>query len=591
LERPDDSNVLQISATVAQRQGDGVRAIQLLTRATQAGDDPQPLLGLGQLLQDSGKEDEALQCYLRAIQINPDLFEPRMAVAFLFYRKRDFGRAEEQFRAALRIRPESTEAENWLIYLLHIESRFADLVAQQKEMQASRPNDGRRIRLALLIPSFYDSVEQLHEERVRFSRDMHELLDGPPLLVADPAREIGITTFNFAYHGENDLALQRLTMQVCRRAYRPRFHAPIARCPQGRIRIGFFSENLSSHSIGRLNKGLIAGLSRARFEIWVFTFARHVDPIAQQVRATAEHCVTFEGESLQQIESVIAAQDLDVLFYPDIGMDPLSYFLAFSRLAPVQCVTWGHPVTTGIDTIDYFISADAIEPDDAASHYSEQLVRLPSFFLPAYDRPQPPGSLQSRARFGLRDEAHLYICPQSLFKLHPEFDQALAEILRRDPAGEVLLIDGANSVLATMLRRRFQRAFGDVEERVRFMPRMPWVDCLNLMAVSDVMLDTFHFGGGNTSYEGLAMGIPVVTLPSAYLRGRFTLGCYQHMGMDECIATSAAEYVDIAVELALQPDFRKQVRAKIEERSDMLFGCDTAVRAFERFCCEAVART
>jgi len=110
------------------------------------------------------------------------------------------------------------------------------------------------------------------------------------------------------------------------------------------------------------------------------------------------------------------------------------------------------------------------------------------------------------------------------------------------------------------------------------------------MAVSDVMLDTFHFGGGNTSYEGLAMGVPIVTLPSPYLRGRFTLGCYQRMGIDDCVATDPDQYVDIAVRLAPDREFRSAVRAKIEERSDMLFGCDEAVRAFEVFCREAVER-
>ena len=155
--------------------------------------------------------------------------------------------------------------------------------------------------------------------------------------------------------------------------------------------------------------------------------------------------------NLPAARQAIAGQRLDVLYYADIGMDPVTYSLAFSRLAPVQCVTWGHPVTTGLDTIDYFISMDAAEPEDAAEHYTETLVRLKALSV-YYYRPEPPASLKDRAAFGLPEECHLYSCPQTLFKLHPEFDDLLGAILRRDPQGhprlarwQVFLVAGISS--------------------------------------------------------------------------------------------------------------------------------------------------
>lgn len=558
-------------------------AVAELTRATQVSTDPQFALNLARALQDLGRDDEALSHYLRVLDADSGVFEAHLAVGIIFFRKSDFARAESHFRAAVGIRPESAEAENWLTYLLDIELRFEELIAHQKHMQRRLPNDGRSIMLALLVPRHYHSVEQIRDTRARLTREIRDLLDGPPLHVADPAQDIGVATFSLAYHGENDRELQQLVAQLCRKAYQPKHGVPLERRQRGKIRIGFFSEHLNNHPIGRLNQGLITRLSRQDFELCVFSFARHQDPVAQRVRAAADRYLAFENEPLARIEAVVAEQELDVLFYPDIGMDPLAYFLAYSRLAPVQCVTWGHPVTTGIDTIDYFISADAIEPPGAAGHYSEQLVRLPAFFLPAYEQPPPLTAVKSREQFGLRDDRHLYICPQSLFKLHPDFDWAIGEILRRDPNGEVLLIHDAYPMPAAMLRERFRGNFPDVEDRVKFMPRMPWLDCLNLMAVSDVMLDTFHFGGGNTSYEGLAMGTPIVTLPAPHLRGRFTLGCYLEMGLDECIARTPQHYVDIAVQLARERDYREHVSRKIVATRDVLFENVGAVRALEDF--------
>ena len=121
----------------------------------------------------------------------------------------------------------------------------------------------------------------------------------------------------------------------------------------------------------------------------------------------------------------IAAAELDIVFYPDIGMEALTYFLAFARLAPVQCVTWGHPVTTGIPALDHFVSSELLEPDGAESHYAERLVRLPR--LPAcVARPARPSAHGDRDHLGL-GPGRLYVCPQSLFKLHPDFDDVLGE--------------------------------------------------------------------------------------------------------------------------------------------------------------------
>ena len=125
--------------------------------------------------------------------------------------------------------------------------------------------------------------------------------------------------------------------------------------------------------------------------------------------------------------------------YPDIGMEPFTYFLAFARLAPVQCVTWGHPLTTGLDTIDWFLSGESLETEEADAHYTERLVRLRG--LPTYYRkPQVAGPAKSRAELGLPESGSLYACPQTLFKFHPEFDRLLAAILQTDRRGHLAMI-------------------------------------------------------------------------------------------------------------------------------------------------------
>jgi predicted O-linked N-acetylglucosamine transferase (SPINDLY family) len=220
-------------------------------------------------------------------------------------------------------------------------------------------------------------------------------------------------------------------------------------------------------------------------------------------------------------------------------------------------------VTSGVDTIDHYVSSDAIEPPNAQELYSEKLLRMPGYFLPRYQRPPPVPAAAEQGR-------RVYFCPQSLFKLHPDFDRALKGILERDAKGEILLLGGTRA-WEEQVRARLARTLGDVASRVRFMPPASHAAFLAQIAAADVIIDPFHFGGCNTSCEALALGVPVVTLPSFQLPGRFTVGLYREMGLDACIAQSEADFVDRAVRFATEPDQRRAVSAQILERAAALF--------------------
>ena len=292
---------------------------------------------------------------------------------------------------------------------------------------------------------------------------------------------------------------------------------------------------------------------------------------------------------LTAARQIVADAKLDILFFTDIGMEPFTYFLAFSRLAPVQCVTWGHPVTSGLKTVDYFISNPHMDPPGTEDHYAERLVRLPRF-TSHYRRPNLPAP-GGRDSLGLSKTARLYVCPQSLFKLHPGFDEVLAGILRQDPGGEIVLLEGRHKEWRHALERRFTEAMPDVAGRVRFLPRLPIEAFFNLVAVSDVMLDPTPFCGGNTTLEALAVGTPVVTLPGEFLRGRLSYAIYRQMGISTCVATDLQDYVAIATRLGMDPAARGAAVAAIEETRDALFEDHQIVAQLESWFIDAVEET
>jgi protein O-GlcNAc transferase len=449
---------------------------------------------------------------------------------------------------------------------------------QQGDIEAARasaahcarvaPSAAARIRRALMLPAIPRDTAEIAEARARLSCDLDELLADPPGEIARPELDVGMTLFNLAYHGENDRDLMVKLARVYRAAWPAALRVAVPVRKRGsRLRLGFVSTYLRFHSIGRLNHGLIRDMPRDRFETVVFSIGEGEDALAAEIAKSADEYVRLPA-SMAAVTRAIADAGLDALLFTDIGMHPFTYFLAFHRLAPLQLVTWGHPVTTGIDTVDLFLSAQALEVAEANAHYSEELLRLPAFFLPGYRRPQLSGPTRSREELGLPRNGPLFLCPQTLFKLHPDVDALFGELLDRVPDGQLLLLD-SHGGLRDRATARLATRLGSAMKRVHFLPNVGHAEFLERIAASDVALDTLHFGGGNTTYEALAMGTPVVTLPATYLRGRFTLGCYRELGIDEFVARDVRDYVDIAARLALEPDARR--RTDLAARAASLF--------------------
>ena len=130
----------------------------------------------------------------------------------------------------------------------------------------------------------------------------------------------------------------------------------------------------------------------------------------------------------------------------------------------------------------------------------------------------------------------------------------------------------------------------DVVERIRFIQPQQRPDFLWLAALCDVMLDPIHFGGGNTTFESLALGVPVVTLPSGFLRGRITLALYREMNFLDCVVANSAQYADLAVRLGTDEAFRGRISAKILQANSALFECSAGIRQLEEFLVDAVEK-
>jgi predicted O-linked N-acetylglucosamine transferase (SPINDLY family) len=252
-------------------------------------------------------------------------------------------------------------------------------------------------------------------------------------------------------------------------------------------------------------------------------------------------------------------------------------------------VTDGHASTTGIPNIDYFISCDWVEPPEGQSHYSERLVRLAD--LPHYfDQPQQPDESAGRRGIAVPADARWYVCQQTLFKIHPEFDFLLGEILRRDPSGIVVLFDGQVPSWKGLLLERMHKEIPDVVDRIIFLPRLPLDEYFRVLTQADAVLDTIHYGGGTTAMQAVGLGIPPVCLLGEFNRGRVAASLFRKIGLADWVATSKADYVERALRIANDSSLRQSLRARILERCSILYSTPRPAAEMEAFFVDAVRR-
>ena len=503
-------------------------------------------------------------------------YDQLMQLGAQFVANTDFDNAEVAFRAASQLRPDDVASTFNLASMLDAQGRTQESMQLFERAYAMHPRESTRLFAMTRQPVIYQSGEELRAWRSALEQRIAKLeSDGYRV----DAERVPVPTLNIAYQGLNDRdVLERYGRLV---------NAPSPslddRRPDRRIRVGIISAYLYKHTIGRITHGLFAQMNRDEFHLTALSIGKYDDSIANFIRQHADANVEVPRHSLLAARQTITEQRLDVLIYAEIGLELFTYTLAHSRLAPVQCVTWGHPATSGIPTIDYFISSELIESANAQACYTEKLIKLPNLSV-YYYRPTIPANAKPRAAFGLGDETNVYGCLQTLYKLHPDFDTILHAILSRDSRGIVLIPRGNSRYWDAALTTRLRRTLAAANfERVRFIEPLPYDDYLQLLPHCDVLLAPIHFGAGNTSYEAFAFGGPTVTLPSDMLKGRITHGMYRAMGINECIASSPEQYVDIAIRLGTDRDFRRTVHEKILASTHVLYENAAGVRDLEAF--------
>lgn len=550
---------------------------------------------LGSAYQSQARVEEAESCYRKAIELQPDNIYAYFGLGHALIVQWKMDEAEKVLRQALALDPDNIQVLNNLAYALKEQSKHAEAAIFYQRALSLKPNDLKAfIGAHLVLPAIYSDVTELFTVRKRYAEGLMALRDNTENFLEIEAKALlsGLSWTNFylAYQGQDDKALQMEYAHFVAdmlRVAAPDLMQPIKQDPaasQRRLRIGFLSSFMRDCTVGSYFKSWVTSLDREKFEIYCYYIGHIQDQVTQEFARAADHYKHLVGD-VAYIGREIKKNQLDILVYPEVGMDPGALVLAAMRLAPIQCAAWGHPVTTGHANIDYFFSSALMEPENAQAHYSEQLILLEGIGT-RYLKPVLP-SPAKRSDFSLPEERVLYLCPQSLYKIHPDNDGLMLEILARNKNAVLVFFQATDMSITRAFMKRLESALDEsgMEKsgQIKILPRMAHENYLRVNMLCDVMLDTLHWSGGNTTLDALACGLPVVTMPGEFMRGRQSYGMLKSIGLNELIARDHKDYIEIATRLGTDRGWHQQVVQQITANSDVIFAAETPLRQMEQF--------
>jgi protein O-GlcNAc transferase len=553
---------------------------------------------LGVELQNQEQFEKAIQCYQRAIELDPNYAQAYNNLGNALNEVGQWEKAIESYVKAVTIKPDYTLAHYNMGNILGYQGRLDEATSAYNKALASNPDfvTARWARCISQLPIIYPDKASIRIVRERYYKDLIQLQDSisldTPQNIEEAAKAVGShQPFLLACQGLNDRDLQkRYGELVCKiMSYRyPQFTERRDVPPGEPLRIGIVSAYFHYHSIWKIPlRGFVENIDKDRFHLYGYHTGRIKDHATESAKT---HCKKFLEDiaSFEELCHIIHNDNLHVLLYPEIGMDQMTLRLASLRFASVQCTTLGHPDTSGLPTIDYYLSSDLMEPTNADEHYTEKLIRLPNlgFYYTPFD---VPSVNVNRETFRLRPKSVLYLCSHALFTYLPQYDEVFPLIAQQIDDCQFLFISHQEkrSIVTDQFRIRIKQAFKkfnmDDENYITFLPQLDPGYYHAINCLSDVFLDSIGWSANNSTFEAIACNLPVVTFPGTLMRQNHCKGILTMMGLTETIASSIDDYVAIAVRLGKDPEWRGKISSKIASNKHLLYHDKTCINALEDF--------
>ena len=468
----------------------------------------------------------------------------------------DFQNAENTIKKVLKLNEKEPFAYQFYASILKNQDKIYEMINLIEEgLSKNLMNPKWRYQKELLFPVIVKDNNEIDKFRKKINNCYDQIIENSEQLNYDNDQIIQTPHYESSYNQHDNLELNIKSVKALRKIYKELNENCINEENKNKkIKIGFVSEFFTNHTIGRLFKNIIFSLDRNKFDIFIFHSSRTkagniYDEFIEKEKNGFLKNIRLPKKLMEKIE-IFKREKFDILFYPDIGMSIEMYYLSLIRLAKYQIMSWGHPETTGSESIDYFLCSKSLITNETSKSYSEKLLLMDHLPM-IYEMPNVIRKLNDKDL----SKKNIYSCPQTMFKFHPDFDHLLAKILEKDKKGILYLIKDSNKIYYQKLINRFKKIKNFDLDRVIFIDTQKRDDYINHLGTSSVLLDPLYFGAGNSFHESMVYGTPTVTMPTKFIKSRIVSAAYIQMEIDNPpIVKDKKEYIEMAVDIANKKD-------------------------------------
>ena len=445
------------------------------------------------------------------------------------------------------------------------------------------------LKARLFYPRFFNSLEESKTVRKHFENEINDMVnnkDVPKLKISETI--LKPPNFELYFDGHNNFLINKRLTRLYKKIYPELYSVPKSNdykkslvTENSKINIGFISEFFTDHSIMKLYQGIIFNINKKLFNVFVF----HSDKTknGNRFKQIMESIVLYDYENIilpkdfyDKIE-IIRSKKLDILFYTDVHLSSNLYYLTFVKLARFHITSIGHGDTTGNDKMNFFLSSKYLEKDGYEDRYSEKV--LLTKLLPIYYYKPNVSNILDKNQLSKKN---IYSCPQSAFKILPDFDIAVKKILEIDQKAVVVFIKDRNEHLNEKLFNRFKKLTPTNINRIKFIDRLKPEEYINHCGSASVLLSPFWVGSGNSFMDSMYYGTPTISKPSSFSRSNWVYAGYKQMKIENPpIAQNIDDYVSIAIELANSKDLYDLKNHYREQANKYLFENIKAIEEIE----------
>jgi len=510
---------------------------------------------LGNLLWKQGRLREALGCLQQAASLNLSAVTTRCTLGLIQTELGELDAAIDEFQAVLQMAPEFAETHNGLGRALQLSGEFAQAcVAYRRAIQLKPDFAAAHVNLGNVLTALHSFDEACEHYRTA--------------LRINPAEGTARDNLLMAMQYDPEFDVDELFIAHCEFGKRMQFEAPSANqhsndpTPHRRLRIGYVSPDFRKHSVAFFLKPILAKHDPSAVETFCYAQVAQPDEITQRMRELAGNWRSTVGMTDAAVVELIRRDRIDILV-------DLAGHTAGNRLgvfshkpAPIQVSYLGYGNTTGVSSVDYWLTDAVADPTGESRRHTETLIRLQrgiACYAPPSVAPEvtpPPSVRNGYLTFGSFNKR---------VKINPAVIGLWSRVLEQLSTSRLVLKDRAyaSREMREITLAEFLRC-GIAAKRIDLIPRAESMsDHLQLYSRIDVALDPFPYGGSTTTCEALWMGVPVLTLRGNCYVSRMTSSLLTQIGLTGLIADSPDDFVRRAVAWDGQTDCLEELRNEL----------------------------